>query len=153
MTLDDLKKIFLGPTLFRLETILSPRLVPVLYFVGLMALLLWAVIHLFATFGRDFGDGLWGLLEIVVFGTLGLLVLRVVCEVLLVFFKTHETVARTVGLSLISSPLTEDVREAIHDIAAEEDAADEDDLEDDVATPSKPARRSAKRAPPTKPDL
>ena len=153
MTLDDLKKIFLGPTLFRLETILSPRLVPVLYFVGLMALLLWAVIHLFATFGRDFGDGLWGLLEIVVFGTLGLVVLRVVCEVLLVFFKTHETVARTVGLSLISSPLTEDVREAIRDIAAEEDAGDDDDFEDDGVATGRTARRSAKRSPPTKPDL
>ena len=66
MTLDDLKRIFLGPTLFRLDTILSPRLVPVLYAAGLLALLLWAVGHLFATFGRNFGDGLWGLLEIAV---------------------------------------------------------------------------------------
>ena len=31
MTSDDLKRIFLGPTLFRLDTLLSPRLVPVLY--------------------------------------------------------------------------------------------------------------------------
>ena len=66
----------MGPTLFRLDTILSPRLVPLLYVAGLGALLLWAVAHLFATFGTNFGNGLWGLLEIVVFGTLGLVVLQ-----------------------------------------------------------------------------
>ena len=54
MTTDDLKRIFLGPTLFRLDTILSPRLVPVLYLTGLAAILIWAVQHLFAAFGsRD----------------------------------------------------------------------------------------------------
>ena len=31
MTSDDLRRIFMGQTLFRLDTILSPRLVPVLY--------------------------------------------------------------------------------------------------------------------------
>lgn len=137
MTSDDLKKIFLGPTLFRLDTILSPRLVPVLYATGLAALLLWAVTHLFATFGRNFGDGLWGLLEIAVFGLLGLLVLRVVCEVLLVFFKANETVARTVSLSRISTSLIEEVKDAISDIAeAEED-------EEDYVTPAtEPAPQS-----------
>ena len=90
MTSDDLKKIFLGPTLFRLDTILSPKLVPILYATGLASLLLWAVTHLFATFGRNFGDGLWGLLEIAVFGLLGLVTLRIVCEALLVYFKDED---------------------------------------------------------------
>jgi hypothetical protein len=121
MISDDLKKIFLGPTLFRIDTILSPRLIPVLYATGLVALLLWAVTHLFATFGRNFGDGLWGLLEIAVFGLLGLLLLRVVCEVLLVFFKANETVARTVSLSRISTSLLDEVKDAISEIAEDED--------------------------------
>lgn len=167
MTSDDLKKIFLGPTLFRLDTILSPRLVPVLYATGLAALLLWAVIHLFATFGRNFGDGLWGLLEIAVFGLLGLLVLRVVCELLLVFFKANETVARTVSLSRISTSLIEEVKDAISDIAEEEQ--DEEDYvtpaTEPVPQPTEPTtaidvvpqmprpgvRRTAKRTPPAKP--
>jgi hypothetical protein len=131
MTSDDLKKIFLGPTLFRLDTILSPRLVPVLYATGLAALLLWAVTHLFATFGRNFGDGLWGLLEIVVFGLLGFLALRIACEVLLVFFKAHETAARAVGLSRVSGSLLDEVKDAINDIA---DLDDSDQPGD--ATPS-----------------
>lgn len=152
MTLDDLKKIFLGRTLFRLDTILSPKLVPVLYGVGLAALLLWAVIHLFATFGRNFGDGLWGLLEIAVFGMLALLALRVVCEFLLVYFKANETVVRAVALSRAPSTLLDEVKDAIHDIAEEEDSSDPmTDLGSDEPAPS--VRRTARRSPKTTPDL
>jgi hypothetical protein len=75
------------------------------------------VTHLFATFGRNFGDGLWGLLEIVVFGLLGLITLRIACEVLLVFFKVHESAARTVSISRISTSLLDEVKDAINDIA------------------------------------
>lgn len=152
MTSDDLKKIFLGPTLFRLDTILSPRLVPALYAVGMGALLLWAVTHLFSTFGRTFGDGLWGLLEIAVFGLLGIIVLRIVCEVLLVFFKANEAAARAVGLSRISRSLVEEVNNAIHDIAEDDDIQTElGDDSDDVTGGT--IRRSARRSPPTTPDL
>lgn len=153
MTLDDLKKIFLSPTLFRLETILSPRLVPVFYAVGLAALLLWAVGHLFFSFGRNFGDGLWGLLEIAVYGALFLIALRIVCEVLLVFFKANETVTRTVSLSRISTSLIDEVKDAIHDIAEEDDPYAE--ATDDVPpAPSPAVRRSARRTPPaSKPDI
>jgi hypothetical protein len=147
MTGDDLRKIFFGTTMFRLDTILGSRLVPILYATGLAALLLWAVIHLFATFGRNFGDGLWGLLEIAVFGMLGLLALRLACEVLLVFFKAHETAARTVALSRISSSLADDVRDAISDIADETEV--EDDLPAAATTPS--VRRTARRSNPTPP--
>ena len=151
MTLDDLKKIFLSPTLFRLDAILSPKLVPVLYGVGMFALLLWAVGHLFLTFGRNFGDGLWGLFEIAVYGALGLITLRVICEVLLVFFKAHEAATRTVAVSRLSGSLMDEVREAIHDIADESDYT-ETEVEDEI-TPS--PRRTARRAPPppAKPDI
>lgn len=148
MTGDDLRKIFLGRTLFRLDTILSPKLIPVLYLTGLFSILLWAVTHLFATFGRTFGDGLWGLLEIAVFGLFALIVLRVACEVLLVFFKAHESAARAVGLSRVSSTLVDEVRDAISDIADEEDPGAAG--ENPPAPPAKP-RRTAKRAPPPPP--
>jgi hypothetical protein len=155
MTLDDLKKIFLSPTLFRLDTILSPRLVPVLYASGLTALLLWAIIHLFSTFGRTFGDGLWGLLEIAVFGLFALVVLRIVCEFLLVFFKVNETATRTVSLSLISTSLLDEVKDAISDIADEATEPETEVTETTIIeTTSRPAaRRTAKRTPPTTPDI
>lgn len=155
MTLDDLKKIFLGPTLFRLETILSPRLVPVLYATGLAALLLWSVGHLFVSFGRNFGDGLWGILEIAVYGALFLLVLRIVCEVLLVFFKANETVTRTVSLSRVPTSLIDEVRDAIHDIAEDEPYADETSEGAAVESSTPAVRRTARRTPPPteKPDI
>lgn len=139
MTYDDLKKIFLGPTLFRVDTVLGQRLVPVLYATGLAGLLLWAVTHLFATFGRNFGDGLWGLLEIAVFGLLGLLLLRVLCEVLLVFFKANETVVKTVSISRISGSLLDEVKDAIADIA------DEDEGEGYITPATEPAPPPAAR--------
>jgi hypothetical protein len=152
MTLDDLKKIFLSPTLFRLDTILSPKLVPVLYGTGMFALLLWAVGHLFATFGRTFGDGLWGLFEIAVYGALGLIVLRVLCEVLLVFFKANEAATRTVAVSRLSGSLVDEVRDAIHDIAEEADYS-ESDVEDEISpSPRRTARRTP-APPPAKPDI
>lgn len=152
MTLDDLKKIFLSPTLFRLDTILSPKLVPVLYGTGMFALLLWAVGHLFATFGRTFGDGLWGLFEIAVYGVLGLIALRVICEVLLVFFKANEAATRTVAVSRLSGSLMDEVRDAIHDIADEADYT-ESEVEDEISpSPRRTARRTPV-VPSDKPDI
>lgn len=158
MTLDDLKKIFLSPTLFRLETILSPRLVPVLYATGLAALLLWSVGHLFQSFGRNFGDGLWGLLEIAVYGALFLLALRIVCEVLLVFFKANETVTKTVSLSRVPTSLIDEVRDAIHDIADDDEPYEDAESSEGTSPPAPTTptvRRTAKRTPPPtiKPDI
>lgn len=156
MTFDDLKKIFLSPTLFRLDTLLSPRLVPVLYATGLASLLLWAVIHLFSTFSRTFGDGLWGLLEIAVFGVFGLVVLRMVCEFLLVFFKVNETATKTVSLSLISTSLLDEVKDAISDIAEDASEPEVEVTETTIveSTPRPAVRRTAKRTPPpTAPDI
>ena len=150
MTGDDLRKLLLGTTLFRLDTILATKLVPILYATGMAGILLWAVTHLFATFGRNFGDGLWGLLEIVVFGLLGIVLLRIVCEMLLVYFKAHETAARAVGLSRVSASLAEEVRDAIADIADEEDDAAASGRSPAAPPPQKP-RRTAKRTPPSPP--
>jgi len=155
MTSDDLKRIFMGPTLFRLDTVLSPRLVPVLYATGLAALLLWAVTHLFEAFGRNFGDGLWGLLEIAVYGAFGLVILRTVCETLLVWFKANEAAADSVSRTRISSTLLEEVRDAIHDMADEEDELSDEDMitpatvpaPDIEITPPRGPRRTARRTP------
>jgi uncharacterized protein DUF4282 len=156
MTSDDLRRIFLGPTLFRLDTVLSPRLIPILYVTGLATILLWAVTHLFESFGRNFGDGLWGILEIAVYGSFALVVLRAACEMLLVYFKANESAADSVSRTRISSSLLEEVRDAIHDIADEED--DEDLITPaTVPAPSAPLpsrpRRTARRTPTSTPKV
>ena len=121
MIWDDLKKLLSRPTLFRLDTVLAERLVPILYFLGLVAIGLWAVDHLFASFAYNFGQGLWGILEIIVYGPLWLVALRVICDVLLVFFKAHEASAIAATRERGGTSLLEDVGDAIHDLANDDD--------------------------------
>lgn len=173
MTLDDLKRLFTRQTLFRLDAILSPRLVPILYALGLAGILLWAVSHLFWSFGFGFGNGLWGLLEIVVFGLLSLVGLRIACEALLVWFKNHESSGETVSRSRYSASLLDEVRDAIRDLAEEGQDIDYAEADEYITPATEPApyvppttelprspasapgevfkpRRTAKRTPPPK---
>lgn len=120
MNSDDLRRLFLGPTLFRLDTILAPRMVPILYAAGLLALLVWGINHLFWTFGGGFSSGVWGIVEILVFGLLWLIILRIACEGLLVFFRAHATAVDTVMRTRTRSSLLEEVGDAIHDLAESE---------------------------------
>jgi len=171
MTLDDLKRLLTRQTLFRLDAILSPKLVPIFYALGLAAILLWAISHFFFRFGTSFGDGLWGLLEIAVFGLLSLVGLRIGCEALLVWFKSQEATGDTVQRSRFSASLLDEVRDAIRDLAEEGEERDFAEADEYItpatepvpyATPSdesprepatKPGethkpRRTAKRTPP-----
>ena len=174
MTTDDLKRLLTRQTLFRLDAILSPRLVPILYALGLASILLWAISHFFFRFGSSFGDGLWGLLEIAVFGLAALVALRIGCEALLVWFKAHEATGETVNRSRYSASLLDEVRDAIRDLAEHGEATDyaeadeyytpateppphitpESDVRREPSTtagePFKP-KRTAKRTPPADP--
>ena len=157
MTSDDLKRIFTGRTLFRLDAILAPRMIPIIYAVGLLALLLWAARYFVEAVSAGFWDGIWSLLEIVVFGGLGVLLLRAACEALIVWFKAHEEAAEDVSNARVSTSLLEDVRDAIRDIADEEEdePIDVDDLitpatvpaPDVEITPPRGPRRTARRTP------
>jgi hypothetical protein len=120
MIWNDLKKLLSGPTLFRLDAVLGARLVPILYLLGLVAIALWAIEHLFASFAYNFGQGLWGILEIIVYGPLWLVVLRIACDVLLVFFKAHEASAAAASRARGGNSLLEDVGDAIHDLAGDD---------------------------------
>ncbi|MHA6728615.1 DUF4282 domain-containing protein [Devosia sp. A369] len=139
MTLDDLKRLFTRQTLFRLAAILSPRLVPILYALGLAAILLWAISHLFWSFGFGFGNGLWGVLEIVVFGLLSLVGLRIACEALLVWFKAHESSGETVNRSRFSASLLDEVRDAIRDLAEEGEDIDYAEADEYITPATEPA--------------
>jgi hypothetical protein len=121
MIWDDLKKLLTSPTLFRLDAILSPRLVPLLYAAGIAGIGLWAIGHFVSSFSLNFGQGLWGILEILVYGGLALLLLRIICEAVLVFFRSHEAAADSVNHMRISSTLLDEVRDAIHDLAEDDD--------------------------------
>ncbi len=166
MTLDDLQKLATSSMLFSLDRIIAPRLINIFYLLGLVAIILWAISHLFFTFGFGFGTGLWGLLEIVVFGLLGFVVLRITCEALIVYFKTHEGAAKSASQPRPAATLIDEVRDAIEELAEEGEettapakaatrkpAASKPAMAKKPATPSKRAapRRTAKRTPPAQP--
>ncbi|SFZ82212.1 protein of unknown function [Devosia enhydra] len=130
MPIEDIKKILLSPALFRLDRRLAPSLVPLLYAVGLFGVLIWAVKHLFATFGENFGNGLWGLLEIITFGTLALIGLRILCEGVLAYFRMADDEGALEPEHRVPSTLLEDITDALEDIA---DVVDD---EDDYITPA-----------------
>ncbi|HEY0034524.1 MAG TPA: DUF4282 domain-containing protein [Devosia sp.] len=148
MTLDDLKRLLANQTLFRLDAILSPKLVPILYALGLAALLLWAVGHLFWSFSFGFGTGLWGLLEIAVFGLLSFVALRIGCEWLLVWFRTHEHGDNSINRTRYSTSLLDEVRDAIRDLAQADDERDYAEA-DEYITPASEREATMIRSPAT----
>lgn len=149
MTSNDWKRLLLGPTLFRLDTIVSPALVPILYAVGLLAILVWAIDHLFFMFATGIANGLWGIVEIAVFGLLAMVVLRIACEVALVFFKAHEAEAQSVSRNRVGTTLLEEVKDALHDLAE----ADEEEITiaEPVHRPPAPVAGAPKPAAPARP--
>ncbi|HEV7345336.1 MAG TPA: DUF4282 domain-containing protein [Devosia sp.] len=139
MTMDDLKRLFTRRTLFRLDATLSPRLVPIFYALGLAGIVLWAITHLFWSFSFGFGNALWSLLEIAVFGLLYLVGLRILCEAILVWFKTHEQSGETVNRSRYSASLLDEVRDAIRELADEGETADYAEADEYITPATEPA--------------
>ena len=77
---------------------------------------------MFFSFSFGFGNGLWGLLEIVVIAPLAVVALRIACEASILFFKNN---SETINLINQHSRLTDapdliaDVGEAIDELANE----------------------------------
>lgn len=139
MQFEDVKKLATGTVLFNLNRIIAPRLVTIVYLLGLAGIVLWAVNHFFLTFRFGFGTGLWGLLEIAVFGLLALVVLRIACEAVIVFFRAHQAQAATATTQpRANASLIDEVRGAIEELAEEEETQAEQD-----APASRPAASAA----------
>ncbi len=122
MKLDDIKILASGSTIFSLKKIIAPKIITILYLLGLAAIVLFAISHLFATFSFGFGAGLWGLLEIAVFGLLSFIVLRISCEAIIVFFNSHKNAitSSTPPASEAKKSLIDDVKNAIEELANDE---------------------------------
>lgn len=116
----DIWRLLSGPGLFRLGTLQTRRLIPVLYAAGLAAIGLWAVDHLLVGLSLGFGLGLWAIVEIVVFGAFMVLALRVICEVFLNYFNVGDG-ALDREPRIGEGNLLDEVRDAIHDLAEDDD--------------------------------
>ena len=97
------------------------------------------VVLIWTDFGFGFGNGLWGLLEIAVFGLLSLVGLRIACEALLVWFKAHEQSGETVNRSRYSASLLDEVRDAIRDLAEEGEDPDYAEADEYITPATEPA--------------
>lgn len=148
MKIDDIKKLATGPILFDLNRIIAPRLVTILYLLGLAGIVLWAVNHFFYSFRFGVGTGLWGLVEIVVFGLLALVILRIACEAVIVYFRTHHAEAVTATQVRPNASLIDDVREAIEELADEEPDDSPVPAQPAAPTPPPPAPNPASPTPP-----
>lgn len=122
MSFEEFGKILNRTLLLSMDRISGPRLVRFAYLLGLAVAAVWALSHFFATFRTGFGDGLWGLLEIAVFGLFGLTVLRVVCEALIVYFEANKDAVRAATRSEAPTSLIDEVRDAIEQLGEEETA-------------------------------
>lgn len=146
--MEYLKKLITGNVLFSLDRIITPKLVHILYLLGLFAIVLWAISHLFSTFSFGFGAGLWGLIEIAVFSLIGFVVLRIICEAIIVYFKANQEAVEESNLIKVPVSLIDEVKEAIEELAQDEPLYKvEDDIISKLAP--KPAKRktTAKRTP------
>jgi uncharacterized membrane protein len=121
MTPDDLRRLSTSPTLFNLDRLIAPRIIKMLYLLGLAAIVMWAITHLFATFAASFGEGLWGLLEIAVFGLFFFVVLRIACEALIVFFRQNQATMDKTAAARSSANIIDDVRDALEELAEDEE--------------------------------
>ena len=159
MSLEDLRKLATGPVLLSMESILGPRLVPLLYGLGLAGIGLWVIAYFFASFALGFGEGLWGLVVIAVFAPLAAVLLRLGCEAILIYFKKNEAVAMSLRRPRTSATLIEEVSAAIRDLAEDDEErlarASETPIlpgfepDPDPHLPARPGlKRTARRTPP-----
>lgn len=120
MTLDDLKKLATSGTIFNLDRMIAPKIIKMLYLLGLGAISIWAIRHLFGSFAQSFAAGIWGLLEIGIIGLGSFVLLRVLCETILVFFKKN---AEHLTLATDTRPamsIFDDVKDALEELADDE---------------------------------
>ncbi|MGJ8529300.1 DUF4282 domain-containing protein [Maritalea sp.] len=120
MTLDDLKKLATSGTIFNLDRMIAPKIIKLLYLLGLGGIGLWAIRHLFGSFAQSFGAGIWGILEIGIVGLGSFVLLRVICETLLVFFKKNETHITLAPTTRPAMSIFDDVKDALEELADEE---------------------------------
>lgn len=145
MTLDDLKKLATGNVLLSLDRVIVPRLIRVVYLLGLAGIGLWALDHLFDAFRFGFGNGLWGLIEVVIFGLLAFVALRALCEIVLIYYKANEKVASSAMEPPSSASLIDDVAGAIEDLAQQEDQPPAQLARSRSADATKPAAKPASK--------
>jgi len=148
MTLDDIKKLATSGTVFNLDRMIAPKIIKMLYLFGLGGIGLWSIRHLFGSFAESFGAGLWGVLEIGIVGIGSFVLLRVICEALLVFFKKNEEHITLASSTRPAMSIFDDVKDALEELADDDEVDFVEQKTIEPAPKKAPAKKpAAKRAP------
>lgn len=151
MTFEEFGKFLSRTLLLSLDRISGPRLVRIVYILGLAVAVIWGIDHLFVTFGSGVGEGLWGLIEILVFGLFGITVLRVVCEALIVYFEANKDAMQTASATQPQTSLIDEVRDAIEQLGEKDaDAKAVAKIEPDTKAKPPAAKSAAAKSTTTK---
>lgn len=121
------------------------------YTVGLVAIGLWVVDHFFMAFSGGFFAGIWGLVEIAVFGLFMLVALRLISEALIVHFTDHENAEQSaLTPATVPASLVDELRDAIEQLGGDDETEESEDSAppaEPAATPTPAAQTPAKKAP------
>ncbi len=134
-----------GSILFSLKKTISPKIITILYLLGLAAMFLFAISHFVASFSLGFVEGIWGLLEIAVFGLFGFITLRIFCEAIIIYFKSHADIITDTESTITKKSLIDDVRDAIEELAQDEKRKNPPAPEQIVSTPAPKKTTRAKK--------
>ncbi|MCF4098644.1 DUF4282 domain-containing protein [Maritalea mediterranea] len=145
MNTEDIKRLATSGTIFNLDRMIAPKIIKLLYLLGLGTIVLWSINHLFATFADSFGSGLWGILEVGIFGLGAFVALRVLCETLLVFFKKNEKLMEIQQPVRPALSIFDDVKDALEELA--EDDEDAPARAKEPATPAQPKAKASAASP------
>lgn len=143
MSFEELGKTLNRSLFVSLDKIGGKPLVKGFYALGITAVALWAINHLFYTFSLGFGAGLWGLVEITVFGLFFITGLRILSEVFIVYLQAHSVDAEAASTNEVPATLVDEVREAIEELGI--DLGDEEP-DNDEKTPFKRPTHQPKKA-------
>ncbi len=117
--LEYLKKIILG-NLFSLNRIIAPKLVHILYFLVLIAIALVAISRFFGALSLGFGAVLWAFFEILVFSLIAFVLLRIFCEMIIIYFHKNKQIVEQITRPKVRVSLLDEVKEAIEELAQDE---------------------------------
>lgn len=133
---------FANTILFNLNTFITPQIIKIFYLVGMATIGLKFLQAIIAALSTGFFNGIAGILVAVATAIFSFLILRIVVEAIVIYFKNNEALMDIAEKSLEEQDIFDDVKDSFNSLFP----GDEDDLDLDLDEPEEPVRRAAKPA-------
>lgn len=133
---------FANTVLFNLNTFITPQIIKIFYLVGMGTIALRLLQAIIAALSSGFFNGMAGLLAAIATAIFSLLVLRVVVEVIIIYFKNNDALMNMADVDLEDQDIFDDVKDSFNSLFP----GDDDDLDLDLDEPETPPKPAAKPA-------